>query len=98
MQQDLSFFKAYDIRGMIPEQLNEDMAYAIGRAYAAYLEPNTVVVGHDIRLSSPELAAALAKGLLDSGVDVTHIGECGTEEVYFSVFDTKAGGGYLRDH
>jgi phosphomannomutase len=93
MQQDLSFFKAYDIRGTVPEQLNEEMAYAIGRAYASFLKPTTVVVGHDIRLSSPSLAQALTKGLLDSGVNVTHIGQCGTEEVYFSVFDMQVDGG-----
>lgn len=93
MQQDLSFFKAYDIRGTVPEQLNEEMAYNIGRAYATYLKPTTVVVGHDIRLSSPALAQALSKGLLDSGVNVTHLGECGTEEVYFSVFDMQVDGG-----
>ncbi len=93
MKQDLSFFKAYDIRGTVPEQLNTDVAYDIGRAYAAYLKPKKVIVGHDIRLSSEQLSLALSQGLMDSGVDVIHIGECGTEEVYFSVFDLKVDGG-----
>jgi len=79
----LSCFKAYDLRGRIPDELNNDLAYRIGRAYARYVQPEKVVVGHDIRLSSPEICDALTEGLLDSGVDVFHIGECGTEEIYF---------------
>lgn len=77
-------FKAYDIRGRVPDELNEDIAFAIGRAYSEFLSPSEVVVGHDIRLSSPELTDALARGLMDSGVNVTHIGMCGTEEIYFA--------------
>ena len=79
----LNCFKAYDLRGRIPDELNNDLAYRIGRAYARYVQPEKVVVGHDIRLSSPEICDALTEGLLDSGVDVFHIGECGTEEIYF---------------
>ncbi len=79
----LNCFKAYDLRGRIPDELNNDLAYRIGRAYARYIQPEKVVVGHDIRLSSPEICDALTEGLLDSGVDVFHIGECGTEEIYF---------------
>ena len=79
----LSCFKDYDLRGRIPDELNNDLAYRIGRAYARYVQPEKVVVGHDIRLSSPEICDALTEGLLDSGVDVFHIGECGTEEIYF---------------
>jgi phosphomannomutase len=93
MELDLSFFKAYDLRGTVPEQLNDKVAYDIGRAFATYLSPTKVIVGHDIRLSSESLANALCEGLLDSGVDVVDIGECGTEEVYFSVFDLDLEGG-----
>lgn len=88
-------FKAYDIRGRVPEELNEDLAYRIGRAYATFLQPARVAVGHDIRLSSPTLSRALINGLLDSGVDVFFLGECGTEEVYFAVFDQGLDGGIM---
>jgi len=86
MTDSLSCFKAYDIRGRIPDELNADIAYRIGRAYAEKIQPKAVVVGRDIRLSSDEFAAAVTRGLLDSGVDVYDIGECGTEEVYFATF------------
>src|SRR5690606_36225495 len=79
-------FKAYDYRGRIPSELNPDVAYRIGRAYAEFLKPQRVVVGRDIRLSSAELCEALTRGLLDSGVDVYDIGLCGTEVVYFATF------------
>jgi phosphomannomutase len=67
-------FKAYDIRGRIPDELNEEVAYRIGRAYAQLLTPRTVVVGRDVRLSSAGLCAALAAGLTDGGADVLDIG------------------------
>ncbi|HET8707138.1 MAG TPA: phosphomannomutase, partial [Pseudomonadales bacterium] len=89
----LTCFKAYDIRGRLPDELNNDIAYRIGRAYAEYLKPKTVVVGHDIRLSSPEMCDAVANGLMDGGVDVIHIGQVGTEEVYFATFNMKVDGG-----
>lgn len=92
---NLSCFKAYDIRGRVPDELDEDLAWRIGRAYAAFLNPERVVVGHDIRLSSPAVAAALTRGLLESGVDVHSVGECGTEEVYFAVFDQEMDGGIM---
>ncbi len=63
----LTCFKAYDIRGRIPDELNEDLAWRIGRAYAELLQPRTVAVGHDVRLSSAALSAALAEGLLEGG-------------------------------
>lgn len=91
----ISCFKAYDIRGRVPDELNEDVAYRIGRAYAAFLTPRRVIVGHDIRLSGPGLSAALSQGLLDAGVDVVDIGLCGTEEVYFSTFFHKMDGGIM---
>ncbi len=84
MSLNVSAFKAYDLRGRIPDELNEEIAYAIGRAYAAFLKPEKVVVGHDIRLSSPDITDALVRGLTASGVDVSHIGTCGTEEIYFA--------------
>jgi phosphomannomutase/phosphomannomutase/phosphoglucomutase len=92
---NLSCFKAYDIRGRVPDELDEALAYRIGRAYAAFLNPDRVVVGHDIRLSSPAMAEAVTKGLRDSGVDVFTLGESGTEEVYFAVFDQGLDGGIM---
>jgi len=91
----LQCFKAYDLRGRVPDQLNESIAYRVGRAYAEYLQPKRIVVGHDIRLSSPSLCDALIDGLLDSGVDVFHIGECGTEEIYFATSHFEMDGGIV---
>jgi len=88
-------FKAYDVRGRIPEELNPESAYAIGRAYAEWLKPGRVAVGRDIRLSSAELAEALVRGLTDSGVDVVDIGLCGTEGVYFATFSQGLDGGIM---
>ena len=88
-------FKAYDYRGRIPSELNPDVAYRIGRAYAEFLKPQRVIVGRDIRLSSAELAEALTRGLLDSGVDVYDIGLCGTEGVYFATFSEAMDGGIM---
>ncbi|MDD5123121.1 phosphomannomutase [Methylovulum sp.] len=82
----LTCFKAYDIRGRLPDELNADIAYRIGRAFAEKIRPKSVIVGRDIRLSSDEMAAAVTQGLLDAGVDVYDIGLCGTEEVYFATF------------
>lgn len=89
----LSCFKAYDVRGRIPDELNEDIAYRIGRAYAAVVKPKSVVLGHDIRLSSEAIKRALANGLMDSGVDVLDIGLCGTEQIYFATFYSGVCGG-----
>lgn len=88
-------FKAYDLRGRIPSELNPQVAYRIGRAYAEWLKSKRVVVGRDIRLSSQELCTALTQGLLDSGVDVYDIGLCGTEGVYFATFSEKMDGGIM---
>jgi len=88
-------FKAYDLRGRIPSELNPDVAYRVGRAYAEWLKPKRVIVGRDIRLSSKELCEALTKGLLDSGVDVYDIGLCGTEGVYFATFARQMDGGIM---
>lgn len=86
MTMTLDCFKAYDIRGRLPDQLNEEIAWRIGRAYAAELSPRSVVVGYDVRLASPALAAAVTRGLTEGGADVIDIGLCGTEEVYFQTF------------
>ena len=92
---NLAAFKAYDIRGRIPEELNEELAYDIGRAYAAFVKPRCIAVGRDIRLTSAALAAALQRGLLDSGCDVRDIGLCGTEGVYFATFAYELNGGIM---
>lgn len=89
----LTCFKAYDIRGQLGEELNEDIAYRIGRAYGEYLKPKRIVVGGDVRLTSEALKSALADGLRDAGVDVFDIGLSGTEEVYFATFHLKMDGG-----
>ena len=92
---NLSCFKAYDIRGRIPDQLNEDIAYRVGRAYAQFLRPKAVVVGQDVRPTSPALTAALTKGLAEGGADVLDLGLCGTEEVYFATAHAGADGGIM---
>ena len=84
---NLDAFKAYDVRGRIPDEINESLAYDIGRAYAAFIKPRRVAVGYDIRLSSPALAAALKRGMMDLGTDVYDIGLCGTEGSYFACFE-----------
>lgn len=89
----LSCFKAYDIRGKLDVELNEDIAYRIGRAYAQQLNAKRVVVGGDVRLSSASLKRALAEGLMDGGADVVDIGMTGTEEVYFAAFYLDVDGG-----
>ena len=86
-------FKAYDVRGRIPDQLNEDIARRIGKAYAEVIKPGTVVVGHDIRLTSESIKGALIQGLLEQGVSVQDIGLCGTEEIYFATAHLGVGGG-----
>ena len=91
----LTSFKAYDIRGRIPSELNEQLAYQIGQSYAAFVKPNIVAVGRDIRASSETLSAALIHGLNDSGVNVADIGLCGTEGVYFATFAEALDGGIM---
>ena len=88
-------FKAYDIRGRVPDELNEELAWRLGRAYAAYIKPQKVVVGEDIRPSSRALAAALSRGLNEGGVEVLELGLCGTEEVYFATFNYNLDGGIM---
>ncbi len=89
----LPCFKAYDIRGKLGSELNENIAYQIGRAYGYHFQPRQVVVGADIRLSSETLKQALTNGLVDSGANVIDIGLAGTEEVYFATFHLETDGG-----
>lgn len=95
MGADLVCFMAYDIRGRIPDQLNEDIAFRIGRSYAEFLKPKQIVVGRDVRLSSESLCDALSHGLMESGVNVFDIGLCGTEEIYFATFHHHLDGGIM---
>ncbi len=91
----ITSFKAYDVRGRLPDELNEDIAYRIGRGFAEFVKPRKVAVGRDIRLSSAQLRDALVKGLNDSGVDVVDIGLVGTEGVYFATFHESLDGGIM---
>ncbi|MGL6313279.1 phosphomannomutase [Vibrio sp. WXL103] len=95
MNYNINAFKAYDVRGRLPEELNEELAYRIGRAYAHFLQPKRVAVGYDIRLSSPALAEATIAGLNDAGVEVLNLGLVGTEEVYFATDHLKLDGGIM---
>ena len=88
-------FKAYDIRGVVPTELDTDLAYRIGLATARFLGAGRMVVGRDCRLSSAELCEAVARGLTDAGVDVLDIGQCGTEMVYYTTFARELGGGFM---
>ncbi len=90
---ELHCFKAYDVRGRVPDELNEEIARRIGRAYATVIRPGRVVVGHDVRLSSEAIKGGLVEGLLEQGVDVHDIGLCGTEEIYFATFHAGMDGG-----
>lgn len=92
---NLNCFKAYDIRGRVPDELDEDLARRIGNATAQLLRPGPVVLGHDVRLSSPALQMALATGINAAGRDVIDIGRCGTEEVYFQTSHLQAAGGIM---
>ena len=89
----LTCFKAYDIRGQLGAELNENVAYRIGRAYAQFLDAKRIVIGGDMRLSTAGLKQALANGLMDAGCDVIDLGMTGTEEVYFAAFHLDVDGG-----
>ena len=91
----LPCFKAYDVRGKVPSEINPEVAYAIGRAYAHQVLPKSVCIGYDIRLSGPDLYAALAKGFTDAGVDVVELGMIGTEMVYFATAEYGLDGGIM---
>lgn len=91
----INSFKAYDIRGKVPSELNTDLAYKIGRAIASYLNADSIVIGRDVRKSSPELSEALAKGITDAGCNVIDLGLCGTEMIYFGTPFLNADGGVM---
>jgi phosphomannomutase len=93
MALDPKVFKAYDVRGVYPSELDEDGAYAVGRAYGEHFEPRGIAVGRDMRLSSPSMAAAVMRGAVDAGVDVVDIGMVGTEMLYFAVGELALDGG-----
>ncbi len=88
-------FGAYDIRGIYPKTINEEIAYRIGRFFPSLFVAKKVVVGNDIRLSGPAIKKALMKGLVESGCDVIDIGQCGTEMIYFATFHLKLDGGVM---
>jgi phosphomannomutase len=92
---DPKIFKAYDVRGIYPAELDEDGAYAIGRAYVQQFEPRRIAVGRDMRLSSPEIAAAVMRGAADEGAEVLDLGLVGTEMVYFAVGSLELDGGIM---
>ncbi len=90
---DPKVFKAYDVRGIYPAELDEDGAYRIGRAYVEHFEPKTVAVGRDMRLSAPSMASAVIEGAADGGADVRDLGMVGTEMVYYAVGELSLDGG-----
>ena len=91
----ISSFKAYDIRGQLPHEINSEIAYRVGNATAEYLSAKKMILGRDIRASSKELSESMASGLMDAGVDVIDIGECGTENVYYATGELKSCGGVM---
>src|ERR1700755_435365 len=88
-------FKAYDVRGIYPNELDEEGAYAIGRAYVEQFEPRRIAVGRDMRLSAPTMAAAVIEGAADGGADVLDLGMVGTEMTYFAVGSLGLDGGIM---
>jgi phosphomannomutase len=90
---DPSVFKAYDVRGIYPSQLDEDGAYRVARAYTEHFEPRSVAIGRDMRLSSPSMQAAATEGVADGGADVVELGLVGTEMLYHAVAELSLDGG-----
>ena len=88
-------FKAYDIRGKVPEEVNEELAYRIGRVFPTLFNAKRVAVGHDIRLSGPAIQKALELGLTEMGCEVIDIGQCGTEMIYFATAHLGLDGGIM---
>lgn len=95
MDQEIGCFKAYDVRGRVPAELDEGIAYRIARAWAAFIGAERVCMGRDVRETSVGFAEAVAEGLMDSGVDVYDLGLCGTEETYFNTFHRALDGGVM---
>ncbi len=91
----LACLKAYDVRGKVPDDLDDSLAYNIGLAYAAYVQPSSVAIGRDVRSSSQAIAGALARGLQFGGANVYDLGLCGTEEIYFATAARGLGGGIM---
>ena len=91
----ISCFKAYDIRGKVPSELNVELAHKIGLAYSKLIDAKSVVIGHDVRKSSDAISDALTKGLNEAGVDVIDIGLCGTEMIYYATPAFNADGGIM---
>jgi phosphomannomutase len=92
MKVNPGIFKAYDIRGIYPTDLNEDAAYAIGRAFVTFLEAKQVLVGRDMRLSGPQIFDAVTRGIMDQGADVVNIGMVSTDQYYFACSELKLPG------
>jgi phosphomannomutase len=92
MEVNPGIFKAYDIRGIYPTDLNEDAAYAIGRAFVTFLEAQQVLVGRDMRLSGPQIFDAVTRGIMDQGADVINIGMVSTDQYYFACSELKLPG------
>ncbi|MBR1976439.1 MAG: phosphomannomutase, partial [Phascolarctobacterium sp.] len=95
MEETNKGFKAYDVRGVYPTEVNEELAYRVGRIFSAMFAAETVVVGHDIRLSGRALVDALTEGLRHGGTKVIDIGQCGTEMIYFATAHLEADGGIM---
>lgn len=95
MDIDASIFKAYDIRGTHPDQINGDVAYLIGSSLASFLKPKTIAVGRDMRMSSDELADQLIRGINDNGADVIDLGRTSTDGLYFAVGKYEYDGGVM---
>ena len=91
----MALFKAYDVRGTVPDELNPEVAYGIGRAIATFIGADCLAVGRDARAHSPELTEALVRGINDEGVDVYDLGLVATPMLYYAVGELGAGGGDL---
>jgi phosphomannomutase len=92
---DTSIFKSYDIRGIVPAQLNDDIAYAIGRAFVEVLDRKHICIGRDMRPSGPDFMAAMSRGATDAGADVTQVGLISTDAIYFAVGHYGFDGGIM---
>jgi phosphomannomutase len=95
MQINPKIFKAYDIRGVYPDELTEDVAYRVGQAFAKYSKANPIMVGRDTRVSSPELSEAFISGIVNQGIDVIDIGLCSTSCFYFTLAESGLDGGIM---
>src|SRR4029079_5101800 len=95
MALDPTAFKAYDVRGIYPSELDEEGAYAVGRAYVEQFEPKAIAVGRDMRVSSGSMAKAVIQGASDGGAEVKDVGMIGTEMLYFGVGELDLDGGVM---